>query len=326
VKEALFYDKLGGKKVRCRTCYRYCEIPNKSIGYCRIRKNIDGKLYLTTYGKAYSPSLDPIEKKPFFHFKPGAVTYSFCTPGCNFHCLHCCNSHLSQGTLETVPCLDYSPKDLVNEAKKLGSNIISYTYTEPTVFFEYAYDTGVLARKEGMKNAFVTNGYASPEVVKKSKDFLDAVRIDLKGDEKHYKEICGGIELDNVLECIKNYWKITKNLEIITLVIEGNNDNKDFVAQSANFLKKLSPEIPWHFIPFYPTYKMLDKKPTTETALRKMRNFALEEGMKYVYGGDNNTYCPKCEKLLIERSGFSVKKHILSAKCPSCGHKIPLVF
>jgi len=243
----------------------------------------------------------------------------------NFFAVHnCCNATLSQGTCETVPCFDMPPEKLVGEAKKHNTNIISYTYTEPTIFFEYAYDTGVLARKKGMLNAFVTNGYATTEVVKKSKDFLDAVRVDLKGDEKHYKEICGGVELDNVLNCIKDYWKLTKNLEIITLVIEGDNNNEDFVDWTSDFLKKLSPEIPWHFIPFFPTYKMLDTPVTSQYTLRKMRQWALEKGMKYVYGGDNNTYCPNCNKLLIERTGFHVKKHITEAKCFECGHKIKI--
>jgi pyruvate formate lyase activating enzyme len=328
----MFYNKKG-KTVDCYLCYRGCKIADGRWGYCGVRQNIGGRLYAMSYGKAASYAVDPIEKKPFYHFWPGSTSFSIATVGCNFRCLHCQNSDISQAKPGTVPETDMPPETVVKLAKNYNCQGISYTYTEPTIFFEYAYDTGVLARKQGLYNSFVTNGYAQKESITKSKDFLDAARIDLKGDKEHYLKVCGGVILENVLRCIKDYFKTGMHIEIITLAIEKDNDNKDWVHAMADFLKKLSPDIPWHFTAFYPAYKMLDKPRTSIATLEKMHDWAVEGGMHYVYTGNipghryENTYCPKCGALAIERRGFSVIKVNLAKgnRCRSCGEKIPII-
>lgn len=335
-KEAMLYEKLPDSKVKCHLCYRECLILPGNSGVCRIRKNINGILYAMTYGKASAYNVDPIEKKPFYHFWPGSMSFSFATVGCNFQCLHCCNPDLSQASPGEAPEFDIPPQKIVDLTKSQGCNIISYTYTEPTVFFEYCYDTGILARKQGVLNTFISNGYATPKTIEKTKDFLDGIRIDLKGDEKHYKEVCGGVELDKVLECIKNYFKTGIHLEIITLVIPDDNDNKETVQWMADFLKGLGNkgnEIPWHFTAFFPSWKMTDKPPTPVKTLEKMHDWAVETGMKYVYTGNvaghkyEHTYCPNCKEVLIKRHAFSVSALNLTKdkKCPKCSTKIPIV-
>jgi len=331
MKEAMLYEKVDGK-MKCGLCYRRCLIDTNKTGFCNVRKNIDGKLCSLVYDKLASYSVNPIEKKPFFHYYPGSKWFSFSTVGCNFRCLHCQNYDISQAKPGEVPDFDVPPEKIVQMAKDYDAIGVSYTFTEPTVFFEYCYDTGIIARKNNLKNCFVTNGYMTPETVKLSEDFLDAVRIDLKGDDSHYKKICGNIKLENVLECISNFYKTKMHLEIITLVIPDENDNRGTVRMFADFLLSLSSEIPWHFTRFYPCYKMLDKKITPVSTLEKMRNWASDFGMKYVYIGNvpgheyENTHCPNCDALLIERWGFSIKKNILeNNKCPSCGEKIPIV-
>jgi pyruvate formate lyase activating enzyme len=245
---------------------------------------------------------------------------------------NCQNADISQAKPGEVPEFDLPPEKVVQMAQDYGCAGISYTYTEPTVFFEYCYDTGLLARKKKLYNNFVSNAYMTPETVKKSKDFLDACRMDLKGEEEHYLKVCGGVILENVLECIKNVYKAGIHTEIITLVIPGDNDNKNFVVRMADFLKPLSSEIPWHFTRFYPAYKMMDVPPTELKTLEQMHDWAVEAGMKYVYVGNvpsryESTYCPNCREMLIQRSGFTVLQVNLKRdkKCPGCGTKIPIV-
>jgi len=335
--EAMFYDHLGNKRAKCRLCRRECTIPEGSAGFCRVRKNINGTLYSLNYGHAIGMAVDPIEKKPFYHFWPGSQAFSFATVGCNFRCLHCQNWDISQASPEEFPTPYIPPEDLVKEAESFGTRIIAYTYTEPTIFYEYAKDTGILAREKGLLNVFVTNGYTGQDAIKDAaKNFLDAARIDLKGDEEHYLKIAGGVVLDKVLDTIRDYYKTGMHVEIITLVIPGDNDNREFVTRMAEFLRtELSDEVPWHFTRFYPAYKMMDVPETSVEALEKMYDWAKEEGMKYVYIGNvpghryNHTYCPKCGKMLIERNGFGVKRSNLVGKqgeykCPVCGTRIPI--
>jgi pyruvate formate lyase activating enzyme len=331
MKEALFYEKLNSK-VRCELCYRECIIPEGKKGFCRVRKNIGGKLYSLVYGKACTYSINPIEKKPFYHFWPGSFAFSFSTVGCNFRCKHCQNADISQASPGETAEFDLTPAKIVQAAKASNCEGISYTFTEPTVFFEYCVDTGILAKKEGLTNNFVTNGYMKPEVVKKAKEFLDGIRVDLKGDQAHYQRMCGAIKLEHVLQCIKEIFRADIHLEIITLVIPGENDNKATVELLGNFLKSLSKEIPWHFTGFYPAYKMLDTPPTPIETLEKMHDWARDLGMRYVYLGNapghryESTYCPECDELLIQRVGMGVTKVNLEGKrCPSCGTNIPIV-
>jgi len=331
MKEAMFYRKKD--PIECYLCYRNCKIPKGGWGLCGIRQNIDGTLYAMTYGRPCSYAVDPIEKKPFYHFWPGSLSFSIATVGCNFRCLHCQNADISQAKPGSLPEQEMEPEDVVSLAKRSGCQGISYTYTEPTIFFEYCYDIGRIARREGLYNNFVTNGYAQSEPIKTSNEFLDATRIDLKGDEQHYLKVCGGVILENVLKCIRDYHKTGQHIEIITLVIERDNDKRDWVLAMADFLKKLSPDIPWHFTAFYPAYKMIDRPRTSLKTLEKMHDWAKEAGMRYVYTGNvpghrhENTYCPNCGELAIERSGFSLIKINLTKdkRCPSCGEKIPIV-
>ena len=246
---------------------------------------------------------------------------------------NCQNADISQARADSFQGPELTPEDVIDLAKRSGCQGISYTYTEPTIFFEYCYDIGKLARKEGLYNNFVTNGYTQSEPIKKSTDFLDAARIDLKGDKEHYLKVCGGVVIDNVLKCIKDYFKTGMHIEIITLVIEKDNDKKDWVIEMADFLKSMDDRIPWHFTAFYPAYKMMDKPPTSAKTLERMHDWAVEAGIKYAYTGNipghkyENTYCPNCGELVIERSGFSVVKISLTKdkRCPSCGEKIPIV-
>jgi pyruvate formate lyase activating enzyme len=246
---------------------------------------------------------------------------------------NCQNADISQARADSFHGPELAPEDVVELAKRSGCQGISYTYTEPTIFFEYCYDIGRLARKEGLYNNFVTNGYAQPESIKKSKEFLDAARIDLKGDKEHYLKVCGGVVIENVLKCIKDYHRTGMHIEIITLVIEKDNDKKDWVIEMADFLKSLSPDIPWHFTAFYPAYKMMDRPRTSAKTLERMHDWAKEAGMKYVYTGNipghkyENTYCPNCGEIAIERSGFSIVRINLTKdkRCPSCSEKIPIV-
>ena len=331
MKEAMFYDKKG-KTADCHLCYRSCRITEGKTGYCGIRQNIDGKLYALTYGKPCSYAVDPIEKKPFYHFWPGSLSFSIATVGCNFRCLHCQNADISQAKPGSLFESDLPPEKVVELTRQQNCDGLSYTYTEPTIFYEYCYDTGKLARKLGLYNTFVTNGYAQSEPIKKAKDFLDAARIDLKGDKEHYLKICGGVVLENVLRCIKDYHKTGMHIEIITLAIEGDNDKKEWVMEMASFLKGLSQDIPWHFTAFYPAYKMMDTPPTSPKTLEKMHDWAKDAGMHYVYTGNvpghkyESTYCPKCGALAIERHGFNIARVTLTKgyRCLSCGEKIPI--
>ncbi|MEM0372442.1 MAG: AmmeMemoRadiSam system radical SAM enzyme [archaeon] len=336
MREAMFWKKEKGA-VKCGLCYRNCVIPEGKYGFCRVRKNEKNTLYAATYGRACAAFVDPIEKKPFYHFHPGENAFSIATAGCNFRCLHCCNPEISQSGPGVVPEMDLPPERVVSAARDYFTNIIAYTYTEPTVFYEYAHDAGVIARKQKMLNVFVTNGYAQTPVIKNAaKDFLDAARIDLKGDEEHYKRVCGNVELENVLKCIRDYYKTRMHIEIITLVIPGDNDNRAFVSRMASFIKGLGrngKNIPWHFIRFFPSYKMMSTPATPVETLVKMRDWAKDEGMNYAYTGNmpgheyDNTYCHNCGTLLVRRSGFGVAENFLKkdAKCPECRAKIPVV-
>jgi pyruvate formate lyase activating enzyme len=331
VRPARFWQKLNGD-VQCSLCHQNCRIRPGKRGLCGVRENQKGNLMTLVYGNLLASNVDPIEKKPMFHFLPGSLAYSIATAGCNFRCLHCQNADISQARPGELMEVDLPPEKIVELARQYGCRGVSYTYTEPTIFFEYCYDTGKLARGAGLSNSFVTNGYMTPDAVHAAKEFLDAARVDLKGDGEHYRKVCGGIVLENVLECIRNIYKAGFHTEVITLVIPGDNDSRDFVKGMAAFLKGLSPEIPWHFTRFYPCYLMTDRPATPVETLEQMHDWAVDEGMKYVYAGNvpghryENTYCPRCGALLIGRDSFAVTRVALrkDKKCPDCGQKIPI--
>ncbi|MEM3362222.1 MAG: AmmeMemoRadiSam system radical SAM enzyme [Candidatus Anstonellaceae archaeon] len=349
-REAMFYNIIKGTNiknlVRCRLCSHYCIIPQSKEGLCLVRKNIEGKLYSLNWGKAVSLNLDPIEKKPFFHFKPASKVLSFGTPGCNFRCLNCQNWDLSQGVREYGKNIldqleDILPQKIVEIANKYRADGFAYTYSEPTIFFEYAYDTIKTAKKDPTCSkkfhTFVSNGYFSKELVEfiiKEK-ILDAIRIDLKfvEDEKYYK-ICGG-RLKPVLENIEKIYKSGIHIEVINLIIPQENDEDYQIEKLSKFIFSLSPEIPLHFSRFFPYYKLSEKIPTPYNTLKKAKKIALENGLKYVYIGNTDiegaedTICPECGELLIKRNRFYIEKNVFEKSkepfCPNCNKKINIV-
>lgn len=331
MKEARFYENLDGK-VRCRLCNHYCIIKNGKRGICGVRENRDGRLFSLVYGRSIATGVEPIEKKPFFHFYPGTTAYSIATAGCNFHCLNCQNWEISQmpktgeGGIIGKKLL---PEEIVANAKRLGCKSIAYTYTEPTIFFEYAYDTARLAHKEGIKNVFVTNGYTSGEAIKEIAPFLDAANVDLKSfDEDFYRKICGA-KLQPVLDNIRLYRELAIWVEVTTLIIPGYSDDKKQLRAIAEFIKGIGEDIPWHITAFYPAYKLPDVPPTTIESLRRAREIGIKAGLKYVYEGNvpgeggENTYCYHCGEAVITRYRFEIRENKLTeGKCPKCKNQI----
>jgi len=344
MKECYLYEKLPDKKVRCKTCSHYCLIKNNSFGLCGVRKNIEGKLYSLVYGKIIALNLDPIEKKPLFHFLPNSLALSLGTVGCNFRCLFCQNYDISQITREDY-CQEFGEKrriigqeiskeKIVEIAKESGAKSIAYTYNEPAVFFEFAFDTAKLAKENNLKNIFVSNGFESKELIEEILPFLDAVNFDLKSfSEKFYQQICGG-RLAPVLENIERVFKSGVWLEITTLIIPGYNDSEKELRQIARFIKNLSPEIPWHLSRFYPAFKMSEIPPTPIEKLIRAYQIGKEEGLFYVYLGNvslpekETTYCPKCLQPVIKRDYYQgkIENFLQNGRCPHCQEKIAGIF
>lgn len=327
MKEAAFYSSRADGKVICHLCPHHCVIPQGKTGFCRVRKNNDGCLYSLVYAKPIAQSIDPIEKKPLFHFYPKTNTYSIATVGCNFHCLHCQNADISQVKQGLYPPKEVSAKEIVDKAIKSKAKSISYTYTEPTIFYEYAFDIARLAHENDLKNVFVTNGYIEKEPLKQIAPFLDAANIDLKAmSEEFYKNICGA-HLQPVLDAITLYHELGIWIEITTLIIPGYNSDEDTLSKIASFIANIDKNIPWHVTGFSPTYKLTDAVATTVSSLEKAEEIGKKEGLHYIYQGNRgvgeDTFCYKCGMKLITRTGFFNSK-ILSknGKCPTCGTSI----
>ena len=330
MKEAMFYEKLDEKQVRCFLCGHHCHIKEGKRGICSVRKNMGGILYSLVYGKVISMNVDPVEKKPLFHFLPASTSYSIATVGCNFRCEHCQNSEISQYPREheDVPGRSVTPEDIVEAAAANGCESISYTYTEPTIFFEFAYDCAKLAHQKGIKNVFVSNGYTSPEATRTIAPYLDGNNIDLKGSDDFYKKICGA-RLGPVKDTIRLMKELGVWVEVTTLIIPDYNDSDKDLREIAEFLVSVDPSIPWHVTQFYPTYRLIDKPRTSVATLRRAREIGFETGLKYVYEGNvpgeggENTYCPNCRELLIGRIGFRIgEMRMLNGKCLRCGTEI----
>ncbi|MBW1971217.1 MAG: AmmeMemoRadiSam system radical SAM enzyme [Deltaproteobacteria bacterium] len=331
MKEAMLYEKVENLYVKCNLCNHRCKIAPKKRGICGVRENIDGTLYTLVYPKAISSNLDPIEKKPIFHLFPGSYSYSIATVGCNFRCKHCQNAEISQMVFDHKKIIgsDYPPENVVRDALDTNSKSIAYTYTEPTIFFEYAYDTSVIAHEKGIKNVFVTNGYMTKEAIDAISPYLDAANVDLKAfTEKFYKDICAA-KLEPVLESIRYMKKKGIWVEVTTLIIPGLNDSEEELKQIADFIFSVGEEVPWHVSAFYPTYRLTDRSRTPASTLKKAREIGIQRGLRYVYTGNipgdegENTYCYNCKKLLIKRFGFQItKKDIKDGKCIYCGAQI----
>ncbi len=330
MKKAMFQEPGEGGNVRCGLCSHRCLIPPGRRGICAVRENRDGTLYSLVYDKVIARNIDPIEKKPLFHFLPGSRSFSIATPGCNFRCKHCQNADISQLPHDRGGMImgeEFAPALLVEEAQRNRCASISYTYTEPTIFFELAYDTARMAMDAGLKNIFVTNGYITPEALREIRPYLHAANIDLKGfREEFYRNICGA-KLQPVLDAIRLYREYGIWIEITTLIIPGHNDSDEELAGIARFIKTVGEDIPWHVSRFHPTYRLTDKPPTPVKTLQRARQIGQQEGLRYVYEGNipgegEDTQCWSCKKKLIERIGFDVRTNMIqNGKCGYCGAK-----
>jgi pyruvate formate lyase activating enzyme len=332
MKEAMLYQELSEGSVTCGLCNHRCTIKDGNYGICGVRENRDGSLYTLVYDKIIASHIDPIEKKPLFHFYPGSTAYSIATVGCNFSCRHCQNADISQFTREKKGHIvgeETTPEEIAADAERAGCTSIAYTYTEPTVFFELAYETGQKAHERGIKNIFVSNGYMTPEALEQIAPYLDGMNIDLKAfTDKFYKEICGA-RLAPVLDTIKLARNLGIWVEVTTLVIPTMNDSEDELRQIAEFLRDVDVSIPWHISQFYPTYKLTNLPRTPVETLHMAREIGLKSGLRYVYEGNvpgrgnENTYCHQCGEILIERWGYSILRNTVEDdQCPSCGSPV----
>ncbi|MGQ9700731.1 MAG: AmmeMemoRadiSam system radical SAM enzyme [Candidatus Bipolaricaulaceae bacterium] len=331
MREAMLWEGIGEGRVRCYLCAHRCLIPPGGRGVCAVRENRGGKLYSLVYGRLVARALDPVEKKPLFHFLPGTGTLSLATVGCNFRCDFCQNYEISQLPREQGRIVGEraEPEEVVEAAKDIGARSISYTYTEPTVFFEFCRDVGSLAVVAELKNIFVTNGYMTEDALAEAKGWLHAANVDLKSfSEDFYRRFCGA-SLGPVLETIARMWEAGIWVEVTTLVIPGRNDSEEELRWIAQFLAGISPDIPWHISRFVPAYKVWDLPPTPLTTLRKAQEIGLSAGLHFVYLGNvpgegEDTFCPSCGRVLVRRHGFFVQKNeIIEGHCPHCGAPIP---
>lgn len=288
IKEAMLYEKLDGGNVRCNLCAHQCKIAPDKFGICGVRKNQDEKLYTHVYGDVIASHVDPIEKKPLYHFLPGSFSYSIATVGCNFKCSFCQNWQISQASKrdKDVSGYELKPEKVVREAKKNNCKSISYTYTEPTIFFEYAHDTARLAKKAGLSNIFVTNGYMTEEALEVIKPYLDACNVDLKSfREDFYRDMCQA-HLGPVLNSIKTMKKLGIWVEITTLVVTGKNDSDEEFKDIAEFIAGVDPGIPWHISRFHPDFKYLEAAPTPVEGLKRAREIGKKAGLQHIHLGN----------------------------------------
>ncbi|MBS1237084.1 MAG: amrS [Deltaproteobacteria bacterium] len=335
MKEAYLYEKQEERKVRCHLCNHRCLIKDGLRGICGVRENRGGTLFSLVYGQVIARHVDPIEKKPLFHFLPGTSSYSIATAGCNFKCLFCQNADISQMPKDRNQILgeEMTPEIVLEEALRSRSSTISYTYTEPTIFFEFALDIARPAASRGLRNIFVSNGYMTEECLKEISPNLHGANVDLKGfSEKYYKELCGA-KLKPVLKTLELMKKMNVWVEVTTLLVPGLNDSKEELQQLAKFLVNLDPDIPWHISRFHPTYRLTNVRATPPESIRKAKDIGYEAGLKYVYTGNlpgddgEKTFCHQCKELLIDRYGFYVRKNaIANSRCPKCSAEIPGVW
>jgi pyruvate formate lyase activating enzyme len=335
IKEAMLYSSLEAGRVECFLCAHRCLIAPTKFGVCGVRENREGKLYTHVYGEVIAAHIDPIEKKPLYHFLPGTTSFSIATVGCNFRCPFCQNWQISQVGKKDKGFQGggkLSPEDIVREAAERRCRSISYTYTEPTIFFEYAYDTAKLARSAGLANVFVTNGYMTAEALKMIQPCLDAANVDLKAfKDETYKKVCRA-RLEPVLESIRLMKELNIWVEVTTLVVPGMNDEEGELRSIARFIAGISPEIPWHVSRFHPDYKYTQTDATPVETLRKAYALGKKEGLEHVYignvwGESEDTFCPECGKSLLRRRGFFIEENkVKDGKCPFCGKTIAGVF
>jgi len=332
-KEAMAYTKLNNNHVKCKLCPRACVIKSSKRGVCRVRENRDGTLFTLIYGLTTAESIDPVEKKPLFHFWPGSDTYSISTLSCTFFCPWCQNWEISQASPGEVYAQELSPDEIIEKTLKSGSSSISYTYNEPLLWYEFIYDVSKLAKENKIHNILVTNGYITEEALSPLISYIDAANVDIKGFTEHfYRTYCKG-DLESVLLATKLMKKEGVHVEVTNLIIPGINDSLDEIRQLSIWIRdSLGRDCPLHFSRFFPRYKMINRTPTPFETLLNAKKIAEEEGLQFVYIGNvpgegENTYCPNCKHLLIRRMGFDVLKVDLANRntCPKCGFRINVV-
>jgi pyruvate formate lyase activating enzyme len=340
------------KKVKCKVCAHYCVIPPGKRGFCRTRENIDGQLYTLVYGAAiHGGSNDPVEKKPLYHFYPGSTTFSIATIGCNFRCKHCQNWDISQAfpdkdgvgaefsaqdaeNASTLRLSSLTPEEVVNRAKRMHSKSISYTYNEPTIWFEFVKDCARLAHEAGLKNILVTNGFSSPESNQEFVRFIDAANVDIKAfTDRFYQKVVGVPSFQPVLETCKFFKQHGVHIEITNLIIPNENDDLDEIKNLVLWVRdNLGKDTPLHFSAYYPRYRMR-QPPTSGNILTQAWKLAIDNGLEFVYMGNvrsdegSHTKCPHCHSVLIERFGYQVKNLGINPerKCKKCGESIPVI-
>ncbi len=330
MKEALLYESIADGAVQCHLCQHRCRIGIGKRGICGVRENQDGVLFSLVYGRIVAEHIDPIEKKPLFHFLPSSTSYSISTVGCNFCCRHCQNYEISQypELAGEIAGRYRRPESIVAAAVAGGCRSISYTYVEPTIFYEFACDCAVLARPQGLKNIFVSNGYMSDEAARVLAQVMDGINIDIKAfSEKFYQQVCKA-RLAPVLANVRLLHELGLWVEITTLIIPGWNDSDSELRSIAAFISGIDANIPWHVTAFQPTYKMLNRPATPAVALHRAMEIGRREGLRFVYCGNipgtggESTHCPACRATVIDRFGFSVNNLSPRGACPSCGAEI----
>ena len=326
-----YFTALSGGDVRCDLCPRSCRVSKGKRGFCRVRENRGGKYYSLVYGNPCAIHLDPIEKKPLFHVLPATTSFSLATAGCNLQCKFCQNWEISQASPEDLYNYDVPPELVIGKAKEMGARSVAYTYVEPMIFYEYMADIGELAKRAGLLNVCHSNGFINPEPLRNLCRVMDAANIDLKGfTDDFYRDVCSG-ELQPVLETLKTYKREKVHLEITNLVIPTKNDDLSALKEICVWIEKeLGAETPLHLSRFYPLFKLKGLPPTPVSTLEKARSIAQSAGLEYVYIGNvpghegENTFCPKCKKLVIKRAGYMVGEvNLKEGKCKFCGKPIP---
>jgi len=333
--KARIWKPLTDKRVQCRLCSHFCRIEPNERGHCGVRCNSDGALYTLVYDRIAALNIDPVEKKPLFHFWPGSTTLSLGTMGCNLSCAFCQNYSLSQPPRQGQPIYGRptSPQELVQEALAQEVTSLAYTYSEPTIFFELVEDTARLAKEYGLKNIIVSNGFMSRECLENWDGLIDAANIDLKSfREDFYTRLCGA-KLKPVLHALRTVAELGWHLEVTTLIIPGENDSDSELSELAGFIaEELGPHVPWHISRFHPAFQMDHTPPTPLQTLQRAYELGTQAGLDYIYIGNmpghesESTYCPQCKALVVKRRGFALQKQALqNGRCAKCGHPIPIV-
>jgi pyruvate formate lyase activating enzyme len=332
-REAALWKPADGGAVDCFLCAHRCHIAAGKRGICHVRENVGGRLQTLVYGRLVAQHVDPIEKKPLHHFLPGSTSYSIAAAGCNFQCGFCQNWEISQRPRKgggEIPGDEAAPEDVVAAAQRTGCASISYTYTEPTIFFEYARDTGRLARRAGLKNVFVTNGFMTPETVAETAGWLDAANVDLKAwQDEFYRKTCKG-RLEPVKESIRRLREAGVHVEVTTLLVTGQNDAAEDLRGIAGFLASISPDLAWHVSRYHPDFEMTEPPPTPLETIEQAVRTGREAGLRYVYAGNvagsADTLCPSCGEAVVRRMGMTVlSTNLRGAACGKCGTALAIV-